>query len=109
MKNQTFQFLKPPKLRDGDLTLALTGKHPANPERGFVPSYEFEMRETATRQKMGSIRLRIGSARELRCPSHIGYQVDPDFRGNHYAARSVRLLLPFAAARGIKVGGSSLR
>ncbi|MFC1452802.1 GNAT family N-acetyltransferase [Verrucomicrobiota bacterium] len=90
-------------MRDGDLRLLLAATHPGDARRKLVPWYEFEMRKAGTNQKIGVLKLRVGSARLLRCPSHIGYGVDPGFRGNHYAARSVRLVLPFAAENGIKV------
>jgi predicted acetyltransferase len=32
---------------------------------------------------------------------HIGYSVEPGYRGHHSAARSVRLLVPLAAAHGL--------
>ena len=51
---------------------------------------------------MGTIALRIGSARALRYPGHIGYNVKPRFRGHRYAARSCRLLLALARAHGLK-------
>lgn len=101
--NDDFHFLKPGQMRDGDLTLVLVGTHAGDRNRKLVPWYEFEMRRTGTQQRVGTIRLRVGSARTLRCPSHVGYGVDPEFRGNRYAARSVRLLMPFAAANGIRV------
>ena len=90
-------------MRDGDLRLVLISTHPGDAKRRLVPAYKFEMRKVGTRERMGHLHLRIGSARILRCPGHIGYGLDPEFRGNHYAARSVHLVLPFAAANGIKV------
>jgi tagatose 1,6-diphosphate aldolase len=59
------------------------------------------MRRTGTAERVGLIRLRVGPARALRCPGQIGYEVDEPHRGHRYAARSCRLLLPFAAAHGM--------
>jgi tagatose 1,6-diphosphate aldolase len=51
---------------------------------------------------MGYIDLRIGSTEELlRIGGHIGYRVDPPFRGHRYAARSVKLILPIAHGLGV--------
>ncbi len=97
-----FRFRKPGRLVDGDLELVLACLHPADPVKGYVPSYEFEMRRTATTTRLGSINLRIGSAWRLRYPGHIGYAVDPPHRGHRYAARSCRLLVPLARAHGLK-------
>ena len=97
-----FRFQTPGRLTDGDLKLTLTARHPADPVKRWVPGYDFEMRRTGTSQRLGIIRLRIGSARALRYAGHIGYEVDPPHRGHHYSARSCRLLLPFARAHGLK-------
>jgi len=97
-----FHFRNSGRLIDGDLELALTARHPADPVKRWVPGYDFEMRRTGTSQRLGIIRLRIGSARALRYAGHIGYEVDPPHRGHHYSARSCRLLLPFARAHGLK-------
>lgn len=102
MLKKPFKFIKPGKLRDGDLMLVLAAKYPADPIKKYVPYYEFEMRHAKSSQLMGHIRLRIGSARRLRYPGHIGYAVAEKFRGRHYAARSSRLLLPLATAHGLQ-------
>ena len=60
------------------------------------------MRHPGKAVGMGTIRLRIGTARALRYPGHIGYGVKRRFRGRRYAARSSRLLLPLARAHGLK-------
>lgn len=96
-----FRFKEPGKLVDGDLELVLAGRHPADPVKKYVPDYEFEMRQTGTLTHLGLIRLRIGSARILRYAGQIGYEVDEPYRGHRYAARSCRLLLPFALAHGL--------
>jgi predicted acetyltransferase len=61
----------------------------------------FEMRKSAGTTKIGTIRLRIDSTVKHRLPGHIGFDVKPQFRGHHYAARSCRLLLPLARAHGL--------
>ncbi len=95
-----FRFLQPGRLVDGELELVLV-KMEVLVKKGYVPCYEFEMRRTGTPRVLGSIRLRIGSVTELRYPGHIGFGVKPRYRGRHYAARSCRLLLPFARAHGL--------
>ena len=97
-----FRFINPGKLVDGDLELVLVKKIPANPSKKHVPCYNFEMRKVGGRGKIGQISLRVGSARHLRCPGHVGYGVNKRSRGRRYAARSCRLLFPLALAHGIK-------
>lgn len=99
---KSFRFLKPGRLVDGDLELVLISTAPADPVKHYVPSYEFEMRRPGRNIALGRIRLRIGSARALRYPGHIGYEVKRRFRGHRYAARSCRLLRVLARAHGLK-------
>lgn len=100
--SEAFTFLDPGSLIDGDLELVLVGRYPADPAKAHVPGYEFEIRRRPDHVLAGHIRLRIGDmAGLLKYASHVGYDVNPESRGRHYAARSVRLLLPFARAHGL--------
>jgi len=97
-----FTFLDPSKLVDRDLELVLVRNVPADPVKPYVPGYEFEMRSAPGGAVMGNLRFRVGDAETtLRYPCHIGYDVKEEFRGHHYAARSLRLMLPFARANGL--------
>lgn len=102
MADMETEFLDPGMLVDGDLELVLVGTMPADPAKGYVAQYEFEMRRTGETTVMGIIRLRIGSAAKLRWSGHIGYAVKEASRGHRYAARSCLLLLPLAAAHGLR-------
>jgi HAD superfamily hydrolase (TIGR01509 family) len=97
-----FRFRNPGRLVDGELELVLTVRQPADPVKKWVPQYQFEMRRTGTARRLGLIHLRIGPARILRYAGHVGYEVDSSQRGHRYAARSCRLLLPFARAHGLR-------
>ncbi len=99
---ESFQFMKPGRLVDGDLRLVLVKAHPANPEKGHAPWYQFDMRKVGGKTRIGRISLRVGSIRKLRCPGHVGYEVHKRYRGHRYAARACRLLLSLAAAHGLK-------
>lgn len=85
--------------RDLELVLVLARLEPRNHVKDWVPAYHFDMRvETA---RAGGIQLRIGRTRFLdQFAGQIGYGVEPAYRGHHFAARSVGLLLPFARELG---------
>jgi tagatose 1,6-diphosphate aldolase len=90
------------------LKSAPLGHQPADPKRGWVPSYHFWMRvhpalQSPPVQIAGGITLRVGTNRELEMyAGHIGYGVYPPARGHHYAERACRLLLELARAHGIR-------
>ena len=86
-------FYDPGKLCDKELELVLTRKVPADPVKGYVPEYKFEMCLTDSRKTIGKINLRTYLTPILaKFGGHIGYEVDPEYRGNRYAARSCKLL-----------------
>jgi len=63
---------------------------------------DFEMRSVPDGTPMGNLRFRVGDADTvLRYPCHIGYDVNPEFRGRRYAARSLGLILALARAHGL--------
>ena len=100
--HDTFRFLDPGPLIDGELELVLVRCRPADAARGLVPQYDFEMRvPNRSGAVAGGINFRAISTPSLELyGGHIGYGVHPAHRGHHYAARSVRLLLPLARAHG---------
>jgi predicted acetyltransferase len=98
-----FEFHNPSELIDGDLQLVLEEANPANPAKGFVPEYRFKMILADQEKKVGGINLRVGDTERLiKYSGHIGYGVELEHRGHHYAARSVRLLLPLARSHGLQ-------
>ena len=99
---ENYEFIAPPVMIDRDLELKLVETLPYRPEGGYVPEYRFAMLNVTSRAVMGSIDLRVGLTAKLRLlGGHIGYDVEEPYRGQHYAARSCRLLLPFARELGI--------
>jgi predicted acetyltransferase len=93
-------LVEPGELEDGELRLALEsfGRHPFH----RVPCYSFRMVHAETGYELGGIRLRVGSTPHVELyAGHIGYSVHREHRGHHYAARSVRLLLPLARRAGL--------
>ena len=107
-----FEFRTPGVLVDGDLRLRLHGTLQGDARHGIVPEYIFDMvREDGSDRPdrpdrpatvMGRLSLRIGHSEHIeKYAGHIGYSVDPPYRGRRLAARSCLLILPLARAHGI--------
>lgn len=92
------------------------GRQPADPAGGLVPSYHFLMQLSKAPGPPwpkwgegdppvvigGGLGLRIGITPDIeRHIGNVGYNVYPPARGNHYAERAVRLLMPLAARHGL--------
>lgn len=91
------------ELLDDDLELRLEQTSTGDSERGFVPAYHFVM--VRSRQpwiEMGRITLRVGNTPYVvMYAGHVGYRVYEKYRGQHYAARSVKLLFGLAKFHGL--------
>ena len=99
--DEGFKFLEFEPVSDGELTVVLACTNPADPTRNFVPSYDFDL--VVGGKRAGSINLRtIDTPHLTMYGGHFAYGVEPDFRGNHYAERGVRLLLPFTRLHGYR-------
>ena len=85
------------------------GRYAGDAGQNRVPAYHFwmRMRSGLCESQLsiaGHLGLRIGSTPDLELYyGHVGYNVYPPARGNHYAERSCRLLLPLARAHGMRV------
>ncbi len=81
-------------LSDGELVLRWTASL-THPVFGVLTHY-FQMMADGN-VAAGRINLRLQSTEDIvKYAGHIGYAVDPAYRGRHFAARSVGLLLPYA-------------
>lgn len=100
MTRARFRFKRVKPLIDGDLTLLLHERLPRHKQ--WPPAYRFKMVASGHGEVMGSIELRVGDSFELiQYAGQIGYGVFEKYRGNHYAARACRLLLPLAGDHGL--------
>jgi prolyl-tRNA editing enzyme YbaK/EbsC (Cys-tRNA(Pro) deacylase)/predicted acetyltransferase len=88
-------------LSDGVITLRLKKATGADEKTGWVPAYDYQIVRASDGAEAGGIDLRVGYTRNTFFGGNVGYQVEEAFRGNGYAARAVRLLLPLAARHGM--------
>ena len=89
-------FLNTDGLGDGVVSLVCVDKLPAGFIKGYVPTYNFEIRDRGAR--VGFISLRVGFTKSLFYSGHIGYSVDAQYRGKGYAGRACLLMLPLMRA-----------
>ena len=93
-------FASPETLSDSVISLVPVRISEADPAKRHVPSCTYLVlpRKGGV---AGSVQFRFGDATgELYYPGHIGYRIKKSFRGNGYAEKSIRLLLPYAARVG---------
>jgi len=62
----------------------------------------FDIVERSSHKIAGEIALRLGEGESLYYLGHIGYHIDPPFRGNHGALRACRMVLPLIRQMGMR-------
>lgn len=76
------------------IELVLSGRDETDSECGILDSYVFDIFLRNTRTRIGYISIRLGESPQLYYLGHIGYRIQPPFRGNHYAVQACELILP---------------
>ena len=95
--NPPFESLPVNDLKTGEITLRLREIMQGDPEKEWVPGYRFDIC-LPDGTKAGVCDLRIGHSTRVYYGGNIGYAVDENYRGHHYAAKACRLLLQLARA-----------
>ncbi len=85
---------------DGVIDLIPLDLYPPEKEMGFGRNYDFMIAEHGRRYEIGRISLRVGESPCVYYFGHIGYHIDPPYRGHHYARRACELLRPLIALHG---------
>jgi predicted acetyltransferase len=90
-------FQDPGELVDDELLLTVEHLYPGDAELGWVPAYRFLI--SVCGKRVGEIELRLGASDFIQqYAGQVAYGVDPECRGNRFAARALRLL-PLLARR----------
>ncbi|UCD08813.1 MAG: GNAT family N-acetyltransferase [Dehalococcoidales bacterium] len=98
-----FEFFDYEPFTDGEIEVIVRDKVPANDERGYVPAYEFRICLPDSHTPVGRVNLRIGNTEFLiKYGGHIGYGIQEEFRGHHYAAKACELIKPVALDHGLR-------
>ena len=95
-------FSKKPMFTDGEVDLVLSNEDVSDAVCGIVDGFTFYMYKAKTRHYMGYVSLRLGESPALYYLGHIGYRVEPEYRGRHLAERSCRMMLPLIRRLGIR-------
>ena len=92
------------ELHGDDIVLRLTRDTAADPDKGWLRALHYDVTHAANGETVGRINLRIGyTTSVVRYGGHIGYGIDPDWRGQRFAAKACLLLRPIAKAHGMDV------
>ena len=88
-------FFNTDYLKTDEIMLKLLRTAEENPEKNWVPAYYFAIC-LPDGQKIGDCDLRIGHNQNLYYGGNIGYSIDAEYRGHHYAGKACHLLFDLA-------------
>lgn len=95
-------FSHKPLFSDGEMDLVLSDEDVRDSAYGIVDGYTFYLYRAKTQKYMGYVSLRLGESPTLYYLGHIGYRVEPAYRGHGYALRACRMILPFIQKLGLQ-------
>lgn len=79
---------------DGEIDLIPLHFTPANREMGFGREQIWRITLHDQHREIGQISYRAGESRYVYYYGHIGYHIDPPWRGHHYARSACQLIVP---------------
>lgn len=95
MREDVRMFIDTGFLKNDEIQLKLEKTVEGNVEKDWVPAYHFAIcNKEGT--KMGVCDLRIGHNDKLYYGGNIGYRIEEEYRGNHYAGKACLLLFELA-------------
>jgi len=91
----TFRRFQRPAYSDGviDLYPVWRGLAPDD-DMGFGDVYDYVITEHGRKREIGRVEARLGEGLCCYYFGHVGYHIDPPWRGHHYALRACRLIAP---------------
>ena len=89
------KFFDTKDLRDDEIYLDLKKTKQANPEKNYVPAYDFDICLLDS-TIVGNCSLRVGHNRNIYYAGNIGYGVLEEYRGNKYSLKASKLLFKLA-------------
>lgn len=97
-----FEFKKIDRIEGDEIDLVLNKTIPADPSKGYLPCYIFDISPHGTDEKAGVINLRIGFNPNIHYGGNIGYGVFEEYRGRHYAAKACLLVRELSMQHGME-------
>lgn len=92
------------RLCDDEIELRLAEDVPADPARGWLRALCYNIHLPDRPEIIGHINIRLGyTMNVVRYGGHIGYDVEPDWRGHHYAGKACNILKEVAIRNGMDV------
>lgn len=88
-------FFNTDYLKTDEIMLKLLRTAGGNPEKNWVPAYYFTIC-LPDGTKIGDCDLRVGHNQNLYYGGNIGYGIDVEYRGHHYAGKACHLLFDLA-------------
>ena len=88
-------FLDTGFLVNDEIELRLKRTAEGDAERGWLPAYHFAICDKLGRE-MGECDLRIGHNMNTYYGGNIGYRIEEEYRGRHYAGKACLLLFELA-------------
>lgn len=88
-------FLDTDFLKNDEIYLQLDHVAEGNPAKQWVPAYHFNIC-LPDGTPVGKCDLRIGHNEKLYIGGNIGYRVEEEYRGHHYAGKACKLLFELA-------------
>lgn len=94
-------FSAKPVLQGEDITLRLAESGERDIGSGIEAGFSFDICPRGRSRAAGYVSFRLGESPELYYLGHIGYRVYEGFRGQHYAEKAVRRLIPVLRGMGL--------